>query len=87
MKNTLFSFLIAVAFCVSVAAQSNTGDLLITVSDPAGVIPGATVVIRDEQTNNERTVVTGEEGTVSVPQLNVGNYTVRITAPGRKTQV
>jgi hypothetical protein len=87
MKKFLILLLVLVSTAAMSLAQSNTGDLAVTVSDPAGVIPGATVVITDNQTGRERTVVTSEEGSVSVPQLEVGTYTVRVTAAGRKTQV
>jgi Carboxypeptidase regulatory-like domain len=66
-------------------AQSQTGNLSGTVSDQSGVIQGATILIRDNQTGKERTVVTGDSGSFSLPQLNVGTYTIKITAAGHKT--
>jgi hypothetical protein len=66
-------------------AQSNTGRLVGTVSDPSGVIPGATIVVRDNQTGKERTIVASDDGTFGVPQLDPGAYTVTITAQGHKT--
>jgi hypothetical protein len=66
-------------------AQSTTGRLAGSVSDASGVIPGATVVIKDNQTSKERTLTTSDDGTFSVPQLDVGLYTVTISAPGHKT--
>jgi hypothetical protein len=87
MKKTIFSFLAVIAFAVTAMAQSNTGNLTINVSDPSGAIPGATVNIKDNQTGKERTVTTTDEGSVNVPQLEVGTYTVKITAQGRKTKI
>jgi hypothetical protein len=69
----------------SVFAQSNTGRLSGTISSRDGVIPGATVTITDNQTGKEKTVVASGEGAFAVPELDAGNYTVRITAPGFKT--
>jgi len=55
------------------------------VSDPSGVIPGATVVAKDNQTGKERTVVASDSGTFSIAQLDVGTYTVTVTSAGHKT--
>jgi hypothetical protein len=66
-------------------AQSNTGRLIGTVSDQSGAIPGATVTVKDNQTNKERTFTTSGDGTFNVSQLDVGTYTVTITSPGHKT--
>lgn len=87
MKKILFVLAMLSAFAFTVAAQSNTGNLIVSVSDASGVIPGATVVVRDEQTGKERTLTTTDEGQVSVSQLDAGTYTVTVTAPGRKTRV
>ena len=70
---------------LAVLGQSNTGRLVGTVSDASGVIPGATVVVKDQKTDRERTVVTSGDGTFSVPQLDAGSYTVKIAAPGHKS--
>ncbi len=80
--------LIGLALCllaVAALAQSNTGRLVGVVSGPDGVIPGATVVVTDNQTGKERTVATTGEGAFTIPQLEVGTYTVKVTAPGFKT--
>jgi hypothetical protein len=80
--------LLALSLCllgVTALAQSNTGNLVGTVSDPSGVVPGATVVVRDNQTGKEKTVVASDDGAFRVPQLDPGTYTVTITAAGHKT--
>lgn len=66
-------------------AQSSTGSLIGTVSGPDGVISGANVVVTDNQTAKERKFVTKDDGTYNVPQLEVGGYTVTVTATGFKT--
>jgi hypothetical protein len=67
-------------------AQSTNGRIVGTVSDPSGaVIPGATIVVIDNQTKQERTVTATDDGTFTIPQLQFGSYTVTITAPGYKT--
>lgn len=66
-------------------AQSNTGRIVGTVSDAGGVIAGATVLVTDTKTSRERTIVSGDDGTFTVPQLEFGTYNVRVSAAGRKT--
>lgn len=56
-----------------------------TVGGPDGVIPGATVVVRDNQTGREITVQASGDGSFTVPQLEFGTYTVTITTTGFKT--
>lgn len=68
-----------------ILAQSTTGKIIGTVSAVDGVVPGATVVVVDDQTKKERTVTASNEGTFEVPQLDFGTYTVTITASGFKT--
>ncbi len=87
MKN--FRFILAVLtlclFAASAFAQ-NAGGLVGTVVDQTGaVVGGATVVVTDNATKKERTVQTTGDGTFNIPQLEVGVYTVKITASGFKT--
>jgi hypothetical protein len=84
MKRVLLVALSLLVFASMALAQSNTGRLVGSVSDPSGVIPGATVVVTDNKTGKERTVVASDDGTFTIPQLDPGTYTVRITAPGHK---
>src|ERR1051325_8266529 len=71
----------------AMAAQgSNTGRLVGTVTTPQGeVIGGATVTVTDTQTGKEVTNTTTGEGTFAFANLNIGNYTVKVSAPGFKT--
>ncbi|HEV7374413.1 MAG TPA: TonB-dependent receptor [Pyrinomonadaceae bacterium] len=85
MKKFTFAVLILCMFAVSALAQSNTGTLVGTVSGPDGAIAGATVTLMDSKTGKERTVTAGGEGSFSIPQLDPGTYTVKITAQGFKT--
>jgi hypothetical protein len=85
MLFTLVVFLMVYGLPIAALAQSNTGSLSGTVSGPDGVIPGAKVVVTDNQTGKERMVTTTDEGTFAVPQLDAGEYSVKVTAPGFKT--
>src|SRR4030095_4961954 len=50
------------------------------VLDPSGaVVPGATVVVKNERTGEERTVTTNTEGRYIVPNLRPSVYTLRAT--------
>src|SRR4030095_4873250 len=87
MKN--FRFMVAMlALCIfatPVFAQSVTGQLTGTVSGPDGWIPGATVTVTDDKTGKVLTVQTNDRGGFTFPQLEVGEYTVKVTAAGFKT--
>ena len=85
MKRFIFTLLTLCLFAAVALAQSQTGSLVGTVSDASGVIQGATVVVKDNQTGKERTVVSGDSGGFTLSQLEVGTYTVKITAAGHKT--
>jgi hypothetical protein len=70
----------------AMAAQgSSTGKLSGTVAGPDGVIAGATVVLTDNMTGKETTVTSNQEGGFEIPLLNIGTYTVKVTAQGFKT--
>lgn len=84
MKN--FSLLVITFFLSTIAifAQDTTGRIVGSVSAPDGAVPGATVVVTDNQTGKQQTVTTSSDGTFTVSQLEFGNYTVRVTAQGFK---
>src|SRR5262249_23369525 len=65
--------------------QATAGRLVGTVSGPDGVIAGATISVRDNQTGREITVTTNGEGGFVIPQLEFGTYQVKVTANGFKT--
>src|SRR5215813_14519774 len=86
MKRFVFSMMALCLFTAAALAQtSNSGSLVGTVSGPDGVIPGATVTVIDNQTKQERTVLTNGDGSFTVSQLQFGVYTVTVTAQGFKT--
>lgn len=67
-------------------AQEITGNIVGTVKDSSGAsVRGATISITDEDKGLVvRTLVTGDEGEFSAPQLPSGNYSISIEAPGFK---
>jgi hypothetical protein len=87
MRKFMLAGLALCLLAVSAFAQTTTGRLVGTVSSPDGVLPGATVVVKDNQTGKELTVAAKEDGTFTFPQLESGTYTVTVTAQGFKTFV
>lgn len=85
MNKFLLTLLAMVVFTATALGQSNTGNLVGTVSDLSGVIPGATVTVTDNATGKVREVVTSDSGAFSIPQLEIGTHTVKISAAGHKT--
>lgn len=68
---------------VMAGAQESRGSLNGTVTDPNGAaLPGATVEIRNVETNVANTVTTNDEGAYSFPLLNPGRYTLTVSAQG-----
>jgi Carboxypeptidase regulatory-like domain len=85
MKKFLKTGLVLFLFTISALGQANTGRLVGIVTSGDGVISGASVVVTDKQTNRQRTITTGSDGTFLIPQLDVGLYTIKVSATGFKT--
>lgn len=85
MKKVLHINLLLIILAANAFAQLSTSSLLGNVSSPDGMLPGATVTVRDDKTNREISVTTQDNGGFSVPNLEVGTYTVTVTAQGFKT--
>ena len=68
-----------------VFAQGITADLIGTVTDSTGAaVPNAKVTIRNTGTAETRTVTSGSSGEYTVNQLQPGNYSISVEAPGFK---
>src|SRR4051812_6032315 len=78
-----------VLFCGSVfpgMAQTITGSITGTVTDPAGgVVPNATVTARNVDTNINTEAQTNAAGVYNLPFLPIGNYTISVKATGFKS--
>ncbi|HJZ82936.1 MAG TPA: carboxypeptidase-like regulatory domain-containing protein [Pyrinomonadaceae bacterium] len=68
-------------------AQTTTGRLSGNISGPDGLLPGATVIVRDDQTRKELTTTSDSAGHFIFPQLEFGTYTLTVKATGFKTFV
>ena len=71
---------------VPLLAQSTTGSLQGTVKDEQqAVVIGATVTVRNVDTNATYATITDSQGRWRVPQLPVGNYEVKVELTGFAT--
>ena len=65
--------------------QTNRGAISGTVSDSkGGVIPGATVLVKNLGTGQEQTIVTTDEGNFSISSLEPVSYSVTVSATNFK---
>jgi len=62
------------------------GSITGVVNNPSGsAVPGAAVMIRNVNTNQDRQTSTNGAGVYSVTSLPVGTYQLKVTAPGFQT--
>ncbi len=85
MKKFTVLILTTLLSVVLTFGQTSTGRLSGVISGPDGALPGASILVRDNSTGKELTVVAKDDGTFLVPQLEFGTYTVTVTASGFKT--
>src|SRR5438128_965304 len=69
-------------FASPAAAQVTTGTLVGTVRDSNGIVPGATVTIREVTKGTSDTYVTDDTGSYTAPFLAPGTYTVEVNVQG-----
>ena len=82
----LLAFVLLAA--VSLSAQTFRGTILGTVMDAQGaVVAGAKVTVKNVGTGLERTTETSADGTYSLPELQIGTYTVTVTQANFQTFV
>ena len=90
VKELSVCLLVTLAFAVAATAQtqSTTGTIQGTVLDANGAaIPGASVEIKNSETNLTRTLTTDEDGRFVALSLPSGRYTVTVVKQGFATQV
>ncbi len=79
-------FLLLAGLAVNGFGQEFRGTITGTVNDPNGAaVAGATVVVRNIETNIASNTTTNDNGAYTVPLLLPGNYTVSVTGSGFKT--
>ena len=94
MTTTVLRLLFACALAITPAlsatafGQTATSSLSgVVVDTGGGVIPGATVEVKNTATGVTTTVQTNSSGAFTVPALPIGTYTVTVTLSGFKTHV
>jgi len=66
---------------LAVQAQTDQGRIVGTVTDANGaIVPGASVLVKNDRTGEERTATTNEAGYFVVPGLKPSTYTVTVSA-------
>ena len=81
-------FLLLLVAAAPLAAQEARGTILGRVTDPqGGVVPGASVIITNVETNSVNRTATNETGYYEVPLLIAGRYTISAEATGFKRSV
>src|ERR1041385_7317020 len=87
MRNVRFvlgSILLALVY--SAVAFAQTGSIQGTVTDKSGaVVEGASVTVRNLDTNTERAVTSSGTGAFSIPNLPVGPYEIAVKKEGFRT--
>jgi hypothetical protein len=84
----LWLLLLILVASQSTFAQTIFGRISGTVTDSSGaVVPNATVTIRNNATNLERSTTTDGEGFYTVTNLPVGSYTISVEQTGFKKAV
>jgi hypothetical protein len=67
-------------------AQTPTGDITGTVTDPTGAaVVGAVITITSNTTQSRRTVTSNDSGVYSLPSLMPGNYSMKVEMKGFKS--
>ena len=86
-KWQVFFLIACLLACVGAAwGQGNVATLNGTVLDSAGaVVPGASVVVVNNDTKVENRTTTTSAGAYTLPYLPQGTYTIRVTAAGFRT--
>ena len=77
----VFTFAFTVTTQLTASAQTDQGRMVGTVTDANGaIVPGASVVVKNERTGEERTTVTNESGYYIIASLKPSFYTVMASA-------
>ena len=86
VRAVICSVMLVLAGLAGAEAQTYQGGLRGQVRDSQGVIPGAEVVLLNEETNASRSAVSNEVGEYVFASVLPGTYTVTVSLPGFKTE-
>lgn len=83
-----FALLLLIAVAVTAAAQTPTGALRGSVTDPVkATVSDALVTVKNKETGAERTAVSNSSGEFVVNNLLPGEYEVKVATRGFKTNI
>ena len=86
-RSMLWVIAVLILAVIAVAAQLPTGTILGTVKDSSGAsIAGATVTLRNTDTNLTKMATTEQDGSYRFPELPVGHYEMTASAAGFRTE-
>jgi hypothetical protein len=84
----LFVLLVSAVSAAAAAAQPATATLFVEVRDPDGaVVPAAVVAATNQENGIGRTGLTNDQGSLAIPLLTAGRYTLTVALDGFKTEV
>ncbi|HKS30648.1 MAG TPA: TonB-dependent receptor [Pyrinomonadaceae bacterium] len=83
LRFSLVSLLLLAMSALALAQSSTQGAIGGVITNPnKEVVPGATITVRNVETNKESTAQADDEGRFRVVQLDPGNYTITVAASG-----
>ena len=82
MRRLVWLALLLAALPVTAAAQETRGNISGTVRDSGGVVPGASVRVRNVDTNISQNLVSNASGYFEAQLLNPGTYEVTVEMNG-----
>src|ERR1700754_936749 len=83
----VFTLAFAVLTHLSASAQTDRGRIAGTVTDANGaIVPGATVLVKNEGTGEERSTVTNESGYYMIASLQPAKYSIKVSAQNLSVQ-
>ena len=83
---TVFALLTILVIPFLAFGQAENGQIAGTVTDQnGGLVPGATIVVKNDKTGEERTAISTTDGTYNISSLKPSTYTLTVTAAGLAT--
>lgn len=87
-----FASVLAMILCLAPAAlwgqSGNQGSVVVTAQDGSGaIIPGADLELLELRSNSARKAQTGDKGTYTFVNLNIGVYRLTISHAGYQTKI
>jgi Carboxypeptidase regulatory-like domain len=88
IKQFSLFFIFIFAIIQHATAQVPTASIRGLVSDPAqAIVPGATVIVKSQETGTERSVTTNSAGEYQVANLPPGEYEIKVSRTGFKSHI